>query len=117
MTEEVQTAAEQQQAAAQMQVAAEQMQQVAANPAQQVAAAAPAPEVVPPSPEDVAAKRNAENLQRAMEKGGYVPEPEPSLQERAVALLNDMQHAVDHNAPISQAMMAEARALIGGVAT
>ena len=116
MTDEVTEAAEQQQAAAQMQVAAEQVQQVAANPAEPVVAAPPpAPEVIPPSIEEVAARRNAENLQRAIEKGGYKPEAEPSRQERAQRLVAEMQHAVDHNAPITQAMMAEVRDLLGAV--
>ena len=83
--------------------------------APQVQVQPPAAEIAPPAPEDVAAKRNAENLQRALAHG-YVPEPAPSLQERAVALLAEMQHAVDHNAPITQAMLAEARVLIGALA-
>lgn len=54
---------------------------------------------------------NAEKLQRAIENG-YQPEGEMSGGDRAHALITLLEHALAHNSPITQAMIAEARALL-----
>lgn len=53
-------------------------------------------------------------LAKAIE-GGYV-EPEPATREdRVNALIGDVEHAMQHNAPMTAAMIAEMKApLLGG---
>lgn len=61
---------------------------------------------------DVEAARNAENLERA-KAGGYVePEP-PTISERVATLVDAVQHAMDHNAPMSREHFEEMKALLG----
>lgn len=79
--------------------------------------AAPAVEAQPeehqaPTVDEMTAKRNEENLQRAIEHG-YREEPEPSREERARILVADMEHTVANNGPITLAMMREVRELLG----
>lgn len=64
------------------------------------------------SVEEVEAKRNADNLARAKE-GGYVEPAEPSIADRVSALVDGVQHAMDHNAPISREHFAEMKDLLG----
>lgn len=61
---------------------------------------------------EIEAKRNAENLDRA-KAGGYVEPTEPSISERVGALIAGVQHAMDHNSPISRELFAEMKALLG----
>lgn len=68
--------------------------------------------LAPPTLEEIEAKRNAENLERA-KAGGYVEPAEPSISERASALVAGVQHAMDHNSPISRELFAEMKALLG----
>ncbi|WP_339527807.1 hypothetical protein, partial [Pseudomonas sp. EL_65y_Pfl2_R96] len=66
----------------------------------------------PPTLEDVEARRNAENLEKA-KAGGYVEPAEPSISERVAMLVAGVQHAIDHNSPISREHFAELKALLG----
>ncbi len=45
--------------------------------------------------------------------GGYKEEPAPSLGERITALVAAMEHAMAHNAPVTIAMLAEMKDLLG----
>lgn len=65
-----------------------------------------------PTLEEIEARRNAENLDRA-KAGGYVEPTEPSISERVGALIAGVQHAMDHNSPISREHFAEMKALLG----
>lgn len=97
---------EQQTAAGQMQP---QSEGNAAQPAQ--AAQGPA-EGSPVSLEEVEAKRNAENLARA-KANGYEEPAEPSISERVSALVESVEHAMNHNAPMTSELFEEMRALLG----
>lgn len=65
-----------------------------------------------PSVADVETKRNADNLARARENG-YVETAEPSIGERVNALVAGVQHAMDHNAPMTVELFQEMKALLG----
>jgi hypothetical protein len=65
-----------------------------------------------PTVEDVEAKRNEENLARA-KANGYVDPPQPSISERVAALIAGVQHAMEHNSPISLEHLEEMKALLG----
>ncbi|EJN14735.1 hypothetical protein PMI42_01709 [Bradyrhizobium sp. YR681] len=65
-----------------------------------------------PTLEEIEAKRNAENLERA-KAGGYVEPVEPSISERVAALVAGVQHAIEHNSPISREHFEEMKALLG----
>lgn len=65
-----------------------------------------------PSVEEKLAAQNEANLRQAIENG-YKPEAEPSKQERARALVADMEHTVANNGPITIAMLREVRDLLG----
>ena len=60
----------------------------------------------------------AEDTRSPMEKAvanGYQEEAAPTRDERAAALVDAMEHAVKHNAPVTLAMVAELRDLLGVV--
>jgi hypothetical protein len=46
-------------------------------------------------------------------KTEFVPEPEPTREERAATLIAEFEHAHAHNAPVSLGMLAELRDLLG----
>lgn len=71
-----------------------------------------APQAPPLTREQVEANRNAENLDRA-KASGYVEPAQPSISERVTALVAGVQHAMDHNAPISREYFAEMKELLG----
>lgn len=47
--------------------------------------------------------------------GGYKEPPEPTLAERVNTFIASLEHAVRHNGPVSVAMIAEAKDLLGWV--
>lgn len=51
------------------------------------------------------------NLAKAIEHG-YVPDPPPSREERVAALVSGVEHAMANNAPMTQDMLAELKALL-----
>lgn len=55
---------------------------------------------------------NRTPMERAI-AGGYQHPEEPTLKARVVALVDAMEHAAKHNAPVSVAMVAEMRDLLG----
>lgn len=65
-----------------------------------------------PTVEQKEASQNEANLQKAI-AGGYKEPVAVSLEDRKAALYAEMQHAVAHNGPITQAMLAEVRELLG----
>lgn len=70
-------------------------------------------ELQAPSVEEMAAKQREENMGRAM-KNGYREPDAPSFKGRVVALMASMEHAVEHNAPVTPTMLAEMRTLLMG---
>lgn len=127
MTDEVTTAAQEQDIAAnqaQAGMVAATGQQEGGGPKGDPNAAPVAQVVEPPAPmpqaepahgltvEEVEAKRNAENLARA-KANGYVEPEEPSIAERVNALVESVEAAMAHNAPISLEILTEMKALLG----
>lgn len=45
-------------------------------------------------------------------EGGYKEEPAPSREERAAAVVAELEHAIAHNAPVTLAMLKEIRDLL-----
>lgn len=83
----------------------------------QAPAAAPAPaEPVAMTVEEVEAKRNEENLQRAIANGYKEPE-QPTAKDRVMAVLDSMEHQIQHNGPITLEMIRELRDVLGLPAT
>lgn len=80
--------------------------------ADQAGAIDPAAMQAAPTLEDIEAQRNADNLERA-KANGYVEPAAPSISERVGALVAGVQHAMDHNSPISREHFAEMKALLG----
>lgn len=56
-----------------------------------------------------------EKLARA-KANGYKEAPEMSREDRAKAIVAALEHAIQHNAPVTLAMVAEVRDLLGVVA-
>jgi hypothetical protein len=50
-------------------------------------------------------------MQKAIE-GGYKEEPVPSREERAAAVVAELEHAIQHNAPVTLAVLKEIRELL-----
>lgn len=67
-----------------------------------------------PSPAAVAALADAYDPLAKAIAGGYV-EPEPATREERVnALIGEVEHAMQHNAPMTAAMLTEMKALLLG---
>lgn len=45
-------------------------------------------------------------------EGGYKPEAQPSREERAAAGVAALEHAIQHNAPVTLAMLKDIRELL-----
>lgn len=50
-------------------------------------------------------------MQKAIE-GGYKEEPQPSREDRAAAVVAELEHAIAHNAPVTLAALKEIRELL-----
>jgi len=66
--------------------------------------------------EDTKANETVEDFASPMEKakaGGYVEPEAPSHEDRVAAVVADLEHAMKHNGPVTIAVLAEVKDLLG----